>query len=777
MRALALYKPAPLHGAPFAAVEASQVSGMQSIYRVLLSLIRPSVLIAILPLVIGILWTAGPLLTETVYTYSGIVLDRQPGFIGVVGNIEPNIGITSFALGARAAFDVWAGHLPLWNPYQGLGAPLLGEMQSAALFPLTWLLALPQGQAIAHALLQLVAGLGTYLFLRSLGLSRTAALTGAMLYEVNGVYAWLRNAIFNPVAFLPWLMLTVEHLRRHALDDNGRRIHVEHVCLGGAMGALALYAGFPEQVYLYTLLVGAWALFRFAGLTRAQILRFAANLVLVATLASALSAPVLTAFASYLPEAHLGRHDGEGFYGAFPHFGTVLQYILPYVFGPIFSDPDPRIAGGIWSSTGGYIGFSPIVLALGALCIPQHRALALFFLAWMILALGTSHGIPGLYEAFMALPLAKLTASFRYLNPSWIFAAICMAAIFIDQAPRLAPAAMSRALIVAVCGGLGITLIVALANIELVSDFWAARPHNRMWAGSAALAALCISLAFLLLPRWLSATNAIRAVCVLSIFELSLWFLIPYLGNPRSATLDNDALHFLRSNIGYQRVMSMPGVGIQPNYGSYFGIATLNYNDVPVPARTVDYIHRTLDPYADHVFDLSYPELPSDAQDRRLANFRAKMPMYAGAGIKYVLARPEFLRDFENDAPDAPKLVHSSRSMSIYELHGTKDYFTAAGCALEVETREKLVAACADQSVLTRLELFMPGWTASINGRGTAIEPDDGTFQSVRLPAGRSEIVFRYTPPYFYAAAWVAVLALGLVAAVAGRACARRAMS
>lgn len=31
-----------------------------------------------------------------------------------------------------------AGHLPLWNPYSGAGAPLLANYQSALLYPPAW---------------------------------------------------------------------------------------------------------------------------------------------------------------------------------------------------------------------------------------------------------------------------------------------------------------------------------------------------------------------------------------------------------------------------------------------------------------------------------------------------------------------------------------------------------------------------------------------------------------------------------------------------------------
>ena len=51
--------------------------------------------------------------------------------------IDPNVGFITQSLGHLAALDILHGHLPWWNYFEGLGQPLAGEMQSAALFPLT----------------------------------------------------------------------------------------------------------------------------------------------------------------------------------------------------------------------------------------------------------------------------------------------------------------------------------------------------------------------------------------------------------------------------------------------------------------------------------------------------------------------------------------------------------------------------------------------------------------------------------------------------------------
>ena len=83
-------------------------------------------------------------------TTNPLVLERRltpttSGWLPGLPYIDGNAGFTMQALGHLAALDWLHGHVPWWNPYEGVGAPLAGEMQSGAFFPLTMLLALHQG--------------------------------------------------------------------------------------------------------------------------------------------------------------------------------------------------------------------------------------------------------------------------------------------------------------------------------------------------------------------------------------------------------------------------------------------------------------------------------------------------------------------------------------------------------------------------------------------------------------------------------------------------------
>src|SRR5262249_1924209 len=99
---------------------------------------------------------------------------------------DPNVGFTAQALGKLSADEWLRGRIPWWNQYSGVGLPLAGEMQPAALFlPFVLLNHFPDGTLYTEVVLQILAGIGTFLLLKKLRLTRTSAIAGAIIFEFN----------------------------------------------------------------------------------------------------------------------------------------------------------------------------------------------------------------------------------------------------------------------------------------------------------------------------------------------------------------------------------------------------------------------------------------------------------------------------------------------------------------------------------------------------------------------------------------------------------------
>jgi hypothetical protein len=93
-----------------------------------------------------------------------------------------------------------------------------------------------------------------------------------------------------------------------------------------------------------------------------------------------------------------------------------------------------------------------------------------------------------------------------------------------------------------------------------------------------------------------------------------------------------------------------------------------------------------------------------------------------------------------------PSPVLRTKTTTVFEMAGTRPYASAEGCRVETASQDHMVAHCDHASRLLRLEVFMKGWQARVNGLSVEIVPVEQTFQGVDLPAGSTVIDFTYAP-------------------------------
>ncbi len=111
-------------------------------------------------------------------------------------------------------FHAWAnGQMPLWNPYQLAGSPLLANSQSAGFYPLHILMGVlhvPTGPAITLlAWIHLaLAGFGVRALAMRFGSGEAGATVGGALFMLSAfVLGWLPLAsVVTTVAWIPWVL-------------------------------------------------------------------------------------------------------------------------------------------------------------------------------------------------------------------------------------------------------------------------------------------------------------------------------------------------------------------------------------------------------------------------------------------------------------------------------------------------------------------------------------------------------------------------------------------
>ena len=186
--------------------------------------------------------------------------------------------------------ELMAGRLPLWNPHQSGGVPLLGNAQSALGSPLLWpalLFGVEAGWNLSLLLRVLVALASAYVWLRDAGRSPAAAVAGGTAFALSGPFiAWLAHPQTLTAAAVPLVLLFVRRLCRRSTrgDFLGLAVAVYVVASGGH----------PETLLMAALLAAAVLL----AASRARP-RIAAPAIGAALLGTGLAAPLLFPFVEY----------------------------------------------------------------------------------------------------------------------------------------------------------------------------------------------------------------------------------------------------------------------------------------------------------------------------------------------------------------------------------------------------------------------------------------------------------------------------------------------
>ncbi len=697
-----------------------------------------------LTVVLGILlgnflYVFGIATPDPIYQLSGLGKVTVPGWLNGISTIDPNIGFTTQALGKYAATQLLHGHIPWWNPLEGFGQPLIGELQSAALLPLNLLQALPNGLFLFHLSMEFIAGIATLLVLRKIGLSTLAATAGGIAFGLCGTFAWFGNAVVNPVAFLPLSILGVE-LARTAVAKQRRGGWL----LIAVSFTFAVAAGFPEVAFYDAMLVGLWAAVRAATSNPGERWAVLRRVALGIVVGIGIACPIIVAFYDLVTVGSTGLHTGQLFADVHLPPQSRPLLLMPYSYGLVWNGTSPMVPGLVAAGEriGGYLGGPLFFLAiLGAFGV-RLRSLRVALASWIVVAVAATWGLGRVHAVFNLIPGEHLMLLSRYIPTSYEFAAIVLAALALEDFRRrvttkaeivIAGALTASALLWSAQGAATLRATLHAVHAEdgltRVGVLW-----------PLLISFCCIGVAMLLRGR-------LREVVLagLLVTDLTACFLVPTLAAPQQATMNLGSIHFLQAHLGEYRYY---GIGVpQANYGAYFGLASINVNDLPIPKAFLKAVETGLDPNA-------FPDVFNGANRKdphgqsALHAFEQRWHAYAASGVRYVLT--------SNDGNPKPPFAHlgfpmvyRDASVIISELpNPTPLYVATPGCTVQELDVNRANVVCGEPGVVTRHELSMPGWSASIDGASTDIRTVNHTFQAVSVSAGTHEIVFRFLPKH-----------------------------
>lgn len=583
-----------------------------------------------------------PLLLRLPFLLGFLHIDPLP-FVAQIGNgihqhwpgypwIDPNTGFQAQALGKLSADQWLSGQVPWWNYYSGVGLPLAAEVQPGSLFlPFVLLYHFRNGGVWVATLLQMLTGLCTYAFLRKIKLSELAAFTGALLFELNGTFAWHGAPIISPIAFLPMLLLGIEQLLARISEERAGGWPIIPLAV-----ALSLYSGFPETAYINGLFAGVWAIARLPELSAEQRFRYVGKLAGAAMLGLALSIPLIIPFAQMLSLSNVGGHADAFAHTAPFHAASVAHSLMPWLYGPIFSYSDPGNAiAADWSNTGGYLTALEVAFVLLGLQLAPGK-LTFVLAAWMLACIAKTFDIRPISDLINFTPFIKSAAFYRYAPPSWEFAGCVLAAFAVDALREKVSLSPSRAVLTFL-----VVLLSTIAAIYLAWEPIKAVLHHGPSHRTTRLALIWLALSLTIGAVITSASKLrmtrARFAAGLLVFDACVAFIMPLGTGDSSKLLNAPGITYLQAHIGLQRAYGMGR--LFPNYGGYFKIAEINHEYLPIPSAWMNYIHGHLDAYADDVNFIGL-DFQSNRPSTVAEELRKKLSAYEQVGIRYLLLPP-----------------------------------------------------------------------------------------------------------------------------------------
>jgi Bacterial membrane protein YfhO len=696
------------------------------------------------------------------------------------------------------AFEPWAevthrayseGEVPLWNPYQGAGAPHAANMQSAVFDPLLLAVNLhptPLMWDLSIVGAFVLGAAAAYVFGLTLGFQVVPAVVSSAAFSLSGwFFLYSNNQFSRSYAFLPLLFLLVE------LTLRMRRLWPVFV-LGVAVAGNIL-VGMPEASFFVIGAASVYAAVRLVQQRATTPIHISlARLCGAGLLGVLLASPLVLLFLQY-ESLSFNAHKPEFARGSEADgVSGLLNWIVPF-------------SGAPEAITRNWFGVAVVISALVAL---SGRTETKRLHAWLFLVFGVSLLVK-IYDFKVVEWVGKMPGAKLVLFP--IFAAPVVSFMFAVLAGIGVQVLWSHDLRWRRFVTLFASALTVLVAIALTDDRWRLTDDARVIWRCGLFAVLTVAAVALASrtgrrwPAWLVAGTIVAELFVLAPFDIYARRADPYLtpgwmaiartvqeAEPQSRVFGLDAKLF-------------------PNTAGALGLQDIRMIDALYVKRYWRYVQTFIGPAA---YDLLAGKDASPAQ------FEGNR-MFDALGVRAVLSRRSLARvpslrlvgrdldtrvyeninayprawvvhdvhvvDDEDGAfqflkaharsKDGAFIVDSfdPRREAVVEHDGGSLDATLRGrqggreCAEKDPDRatiERYVGNSVSVRVMTSCpgllvlpDTYFPGWAATVNGRNGTIYPTDGAFRGVVVPEGTSEVAFRYEPRAF---------PIGIVLAAAG---------
>ncbi len=608
------------------------------------------------------------------------------------------------------------GLVPLWNPHQFCGYPMIANGQSAVFYPPNWVLLVIETRyafGVVAALHYLLAGVFVFLLAREMRLSAWAGLVGAIAFSFGGfIVTWTHlPTLICTVAWLPAACWAIERLFR-------RRRVGDALLLAGALG-LALLAGHLQVAAYVWLTAAAHALARAVHALLGRNWRPVALGALAPVLGIAIaSVQLLPTFelAGLSPRGAV-KPDAAGF--EFRADRALQPQMLSTLVSPdsLGKPADWAAQGLAYSETCGYVGKLTLLLALVGLVASRSRRAWLFGGVTCIALWAAMAGLPSAILYYYVPGIGK-AGGFSRILCVYTFGASVLAAFGVDwlgrfitrKAPsegrlrRIAPAVM-----------MVVVVLVLVDVFGWAKGFLPLSQRDRVYPGSAVATQLAQR----------SKTGRVLAV------------------TPRAAW-----------TIG-----RLPNALLPPNAASAYGYDSVQGYDSLLP-KVYDRLATAISPDGIAPIANGNMRLLDRLSEEALNEAAVRWIVTPG---RWELEEERFRLDWEGSGVRIYENLQAKERQYVSCKSWADRPVGASSLGDPCHLRLDVQQFPAD-SALVIADTFYPGWRAFAGLQELSPQLDRPSFRSVELPDDASSVDLVYEPSSFKAGMFISLIALAAMA-------------
>lgn len=655
------------------------------------------------------------------------------------------------------------GILPLWNPYEMAGTPLLGNFQSSPFYPLNLLLFIPPfslSWSFFIMLQPILAGIFLYLYLRNLRINSWASLFGSFTWALCGFsIAWMEWGIIGHTAL--WLPLILLSIDKMTIAKGSKLLWLVIYLVAVTSSFLAGHLQTFFYLYVISFIYFIARLYSVKKRLRPLFLFMLLNVLFLI-----LSIPQWYPAFQFI--ALSGRtYDQTVTSQWFIPVQNLIQFLSPDFFG----NPATLNYYGTWNYGEfiGYIGIAPLILALYAVLF-RHDKKKWFFLGFLLMSLlFATRNIISYLPFDLHLPFLSSSQPSRLLFVVDICLAI-LAALGLDLFLKRKKYIWVPALII------GILFLGLWVTVILGSNLFPSADALLISKSNLKLPTLVLGLSVMLLVLYEFVKDAkSRKIIFLILFVVVLfdlfrfgWKYTPFT-EQKYLYPETSTIRFLQSQPGIFRIATSDNRILAPNFSVMYHLQSIEGYDPLYMNSYAEFIaanereDHSIKPPFGYSRIITPKNLNTQAID--LLNVKYVLSLDELSATKFkkvheegrtkvyentqVLPRAFFVEQVLNVSDRktaAQELYKNDLSQTAIVVDSTASQEYTVG-AVEVTRYEPNTVIMKTNNIgegfLILTDTYYPTFHATIDGKDTQIIQVDLTFRGIKVPKGQHEIIYQ----------------------------------